>query len=342
MLRPIWKDYFVSFGNEDVVDYNIGYMSGDEFVEVYSGRAFKKPTSDSLDIKINDICHDFIKHTLPILSQEEYDSITLPVKFQVNRVHSYGGVELVDEVEFTNDWSYDYGFDYATRESLSSPINGHIDSRQWLFWTNLNKEDVTAMVTLKTGETFPIIVDVSGSADFNEDFNNDFAKSLRSTGLRTISLNLSEWDVAKVVINDVEYHSVNGCPRYCLYYINAYGGWDSFLIEGSAKEVDNLTRETFSRICDNRNSSNREKVNHLTEITKRITLNTSWLSDAQSLRMHNLLNSTDVYLHDLDNGLLHPVVLVNGSTEYKTYKTNGGKLVNYSFEVEFANKRVRR
>lgn len=341
MLQPIWKDYFVSFGNEDMVEYNIGYMSGGRFVEIFFGRAIRKPKSDSLTIKINDICHDYIRQTLPTLSQEEYSKIEFPLTFYVHKKVNASWYE-VDEVQFSPDWSYDYDFNYGIANKLSCPINGHIDSRQWLFWTNLNEEEVVAMVTLKTGETFPIIADLRADADFNEDFNDDFIKSLRSVGLQTIKINLSEWDVDKVVINDVEYKSVNGCPRYCMYYLNAYGGWDSFLIEGSAKETDSLSRETYSRIVDNRNPSNRSMVNHMTEITKRISLNTSWLSDDQSLRMHHLLNSTDVYLHDLENGLIHPVVLQNTTTEYKTFKTNGGKLVNYAFEVEFANKRVRR
>jgi hypothetical protein len=37
-----------------------------------------------------------------------------------------------------------------------------------------------------------------------------------------------------------------------------------------------------------------------------------------------------------------PVVLTNTTTEYKTYKGNGGQLVNYAIEVAFANDRIRR
>ena len=73
-----------------------------------------------------------------------------------------------------------------------------------------------------------------------------------------------------------------------------------------------------------------------------MTLHTSWMSDEAAARMHNLLNSTDVYLCDMVNDMMIPVILTNTTTEYKTYKGNGGKLVNYAIEVEFANQRVRR
>jgi hypothetical protein len=58
--------------------------------------------------------------------------------------------------------------------------------------------------------------------------------------------------------------------------------------------------------------------------------------------MHHLLNSTDVYLHDLERGIILPVVLDASSTPYKTYKGEGGKLVNYSIEVSIAQTRMRR
>ena len=73
-----------------------------------------------------------------------------------------------------------------------------------------------------------------------------------------------------------------------------------------------------------------------------MTLHTSWLSDDESSRMHHLLNSTEVYLFNLEKQEMIPVVLKNTITEYKTYKGNGGKLVNYAIEVEFANERTRK
>lgn len=342
MLQPIWKDYYVDLGEGQSFEWNIGCQPSNTYYEIFNGRSWVKPKENSVRVKINDICLNFLRHTLPLLPEYEYSTTKLPITFYIHKRNDVGDWEEVDSVEFAPDWSYDYDFDYSIRKGLSVPINGHIDNRQWLFWTSLNGDQVTAKVTLKSGDSFNIIADLVGSADFNMDFNNDFGKALKSPGMPTIAIDLSQWDVDKVTINNDEYRVMSGCARYCLYYLNAYGGWDSLLIEGSAKESDSLTRHTFTHISDNTSPSNRGVVNHVTEITKKMTLNTSWLSDEESGRMHNLLNSIDAYLHDLEKGEVIPVVLKNSATEYKTFRNNGGKLVDYSIEVEFANKRMRR
>ena len=337
MLQPIWKDYYVTLGNEDVVEYNVGCEPSGMYKEIYVGKAWRRPNEETIRVKINDICYNYVKQIMPLLSEDEYANMELPITFYIHKKVNGNWYE-VDSVQFVPDWSYDYSFNYADKHGLSFPINGHIDNRQFVFWTNLKGDVLTAVVTLKNGET----ISIAPSEDFNNDFNSDFATALRSIGLKTFVVDLSHYDVAKVEIQDQVYTIAPGCPRYCLYYLNAYGGWDSFLIEGGAKETDNITRKSFSRIVDNTNPSNREVVNYQSEIAKRMTLNTSWLSDEESARMHNLLNSTEVFMHDLENGQIVPVVLTNSTTEYKTYRNNGGKLVNYTIEVELANKRVRK
>ena len=113
-------------------------------------------------------------------------------------------------------------------------------------------------------------------------------------------------------------------------------------MEGNHSESDSLVRKTRSVEYDNSEQLNRGRKNYAVEITKRMTLHTSWMSDEESSRMHHLLNSPEVYLYDMEEGKFIPVLLTNTTTEYKTYKGNGGRLVNYAIEVEYANERVRR
>ena len=140
----------------------------------------------------------------------------------------------------------------------------------------------------------------------------------------------------------LHYFPINANLKYALYYRNAYGGVDVFLIEGNHKEVDNLTRHTREVEYDNSDVMNRGRQNYVNEISKSLILHTSWLTDEEASRMHHLLNSNEVYLYDIPNEKMIPVILKNTTTEYKTYKSNGCKLVDYAIEVEFANKRVRR
>ena len=137
-----------------------------------------------------------------------------------------------------------------------------------------------------------------------------------------------------VVINGVTYNVVDTCAKYVLYYQNAYGGYDSLLIEGMSSEEDAVSRKTMSDIDG--------KKNYLNDISKTITLHTSWMTDEESLRMHHLLNSNLVYLHDLELNEVYPVILNNSNTQYKTYKSNGCKLVNYTIDVTLAEYRRRK
>ena len=132
------------------------------------------------------------------------------------------------------------------------------------------------------------------------------------------------------------------CKEWVLYYVNAYGGWDSLLIEGNTMERDSLKRYTREMEYDNRETRNRGTQNYANEISKVYTLNTSWMSDAESLRMHHLLNSPEVYLFNINTGEIFPVVLNNTTTEFKTYKNNGCRLVNYTIEATIAQDRIRR
>ena len=164
-----------------------------------------------------------------------------------------------------------------------------------------------------------------------------------AAGSGTAVFDLSAWDnVASVTINGKTWEVVTDCREWVVYYVNAYGGWDSLLIEGNTIETDSLKRHTREMEYDNRSIQNRGTQNYVNEITKSYTLHTSWMSDAESLRMHHLLNSPEVYLFNINTGDMIPVTLNNTTTEFKTYKNNGGRLVNYTIDATLAQERIRR
>lgn len=337
MAVPIWKDYVLSLGEVDSIDFRI--LVGDSVI--YTGRSHKKPGETEPKIRINDICADYLQNTLPNLSQAEFSELTFPLTFEV-QVRSSSTWTTKGSVSFINDWSYDDSYNPATM-GMSFPINGRIDARQWVVYTAYNASTITATLTYTDGTTSQVIIPVEISADFSSDFNNDFAKTARAAASGTAVFDLSAWDnVASITINGKVFQIVTDCREWALYYVNAFGGWDSLLIEGLTSEKDNLTRHTREMEYDNRDSRNRSRQNYINEIEKTYTLNTSWLSDEESAMMHHLLNSTEVYLYNINSGDMLPVILDNTTTEYKTYKGNGGRLVNYTIEATIAHNRVRR
>ena len=335
---PIWKDFFAQLAGV----YRI--IVADTEDVIYSGYAQSKPGETSAQVRINDICADYLDNVLPTLSQAEFTRITLPVTFKVQlRVSGAQGYQWVDitTAQFINDWSYDYGYNAATM-GMSFPINGHIDARMPIVWTGLNVSEVNATITFKDGTTAQVIIAVAISNDFNADFNADFSRSVRSAGSGTAVFLPDAWDnVAKITVGNSTWEVVTECAEYALYYVNAYGGWDSLLIEGNTLEADTLKRYTREVVYDNRDIQNRGIDNYVNEVTKGFTFHTGWLLGDQGKRMHHLINSTDVYLYDIANEQMIPVTIPMTSCEYRT-KKNQGRLVDYTIQVQIAQNRIRR
>ena len=336
---PIWKDVFVTLGTGDSTQYRITIPDTGDVI--YSGKAFKRPGETNISARINDVCADYLENVLPILSQAEFTRISLPVTFKVQLRQGTQWVDIAT-AQFLNDWSYDYSYD-ATTMGMSFPINGHIDARMPIVWTGLNVSEVTATITFKDGTTAQVIIAVAISNDFNADFNADFSRSVRSAGSGTAVFLPDAWDnVAKITVGNSTWEVVTDCAEYALYYVNAYGGWDSLLIEGNTMEADTLKRYTREMVYDNRDIQNRGIDNYVNEVTKGFTVHTGWLLGDQGKMMHHLINSTDVYLYDIANEQMIPVTIPTTSCEYKTFKNQGNQLVNYTIQVQIAQNRIRR
>jgi len=339
MAVPIWKDYVVNLGVDTYIDYRVVIQDTGDII--FSGRSFVRPGDTYIYVRINDICADYLENVLPTLSQAEFSELSLPLTFNVQALRNGSWVDRAS-VQFLNDWSYDYGYNPATM-GMSFPINGHIDPRMPIVWTGLNVSEVNATIYFTDGTSSQVIIPVEITDDFNADFNADFSRSVRSAGSGTAVFFASDWDnVDRVVIGRSTFRVVTECAKYALYYVNAYGGWDCFLIEGNTLEADTLKRFTREMVYDNRDIQNRGVQNYVNEITKGFTFYSGWLLDDQGERMHHLINSTDVYLYDIARGQMIPVTIPTTSCEYRTYKNQGNKLVNYTIQVQIAQNRIRR
>ena len=332
MANSIWKDYYVNLGTAESIIYRI--KVGD--TTIYTGNSHLRPGQTKNIIRINDICADY-------LSQATAD--TYPVTFTIELLLKAAQDETADweyftEVQFINDWSYDESYNPET-QGMSFPIINRIHKSQWFIYTSYDATSLTATITLLDGSSKEWTLPVKVSSFLPQD--TDFTRDVMSAGKGTAVTEQRIWgNIDQITINGTTWKMVYGCYKYALYYLNAYGGWDTLLIEGNTQVTDNLTRHTRDAVYDNTEIQNRGTRNYLNEISKTFTLHTSWLSDDEASRMHHLLNSPNVYLLDMETKEMMPVVLTNTTTEYKTYKGNGGKLVNYTIEAIFAQERIRR
>lgn len=335
MANPIWKDYYIDLGSE----YSVHFRIMRDGALLYQGLAVKRPGESSNTIRINDICADYMRVPPPTFDE----GLTPSTVYTFSIMTSVNGSSwsIGESVQFIPDWSYDYSS--VQRTVLSDPVNGVLDPRQVLLWSTSQTGMITVTIRYAGGGSSQIFVPVTITADFNNDYNADFATSGVTVNGGTLAVDLSKYDdVAGVQIGSTVYTVAQACHRYVLYYRNVYGGWDSLLFEGTGKRTDALTRHEAQHGYDNRDSMSRGTLNYATEVAREYSLNTGWLTDEQSERMESVLGSTGAYLLDLVSGLTWPAVLTDTSIEHKTYDNNGRRLISYAVALRIAQEMVRR
>ena len=320
MAKPIWRDYYVDLGEAESIVYRISYTENNEQKVIFVGKSNMRPgAEDANQVRINDICADYLVTNVPNFKANGVVHDTYP-SFKIETFDEENGVWVqADAQTFTPDWSYE---DYFIEISgMAAPIKPIIDRRQALLYSVFN---ATTILYEQHGEIpNPQGISVNGSGTISV--------MHPSTALYT-----------GITINGQYYKYVDSCAEWVMHYVNAYGGWDSLLIDGNVSERDDLKRHNISQEYYNADARERGKRNFVNELTKVFTLHTGWLSDDESSRMHHLLNSTNVYMQNLVDGRIIPVVLTNSTTEYKTYKTNGRQMVDYTIEAEVAREMVRK
>lgn len=133
----------------------------------------------------------------------------------------------------------------------------------------------------------------------------------------------------------------NYCGRFALIYLEPSGKWGSYLMEGTYSISDTFNSYTTERNYDNQ-TLEFGKDRHINEVSTQYELNTGWLSDSDSeLFAKNILRSIKVYLQDIDNNKIIPVIITDSNVERKRYK-NEKALISYSVTVEEShNKEIR-
>lgn len=328
MAIPIWKDKFVSLTNIASSEFRILLGSNNDVI--YSGKAFRAPGDTATRIRINDICADYLKG----MDEDIFYAGTIPVQFLVQAKSGTSWVTK-ETVQFLNDWSYDSGYSAATN-GMAFPINGKIDARMPILLTKPSSATVTASLRYKNGTTTSVTMSMVYSALHDVDFP-------RLCGAPTYYLPTGQYsNLDTITIGAVQYKVVTECAKYAVYYVNAYGGWDCFLIEGGVMETDNIERHLRGVDTDNLYPANRGIDNYVSVVNKLFTFHTGWLSDEQSSRMHHLINATEVYILDLAQDIMLPVTVIDTAMDHKTFENQGNKMVNYTFQVQVAQHRIRR
>lgn len=163
-----------------------------------------------------------------------------------------------------------------------------------------------------------------------------------SSGVSTYVVDASNYIGAQIRFSGVTIYDVNYCGDAALYYRNAAGGYDAFLLEGKVQRTDKYTQQDYHKAYDN-TTIEFGRTRYITEITASYELHTGYLKDDEAKRLvKNLFPSTRVWLHLLDDDIITPVVITDTSATELTYKNNGEKLVAYTIKVDASQTADRR
>lgn len=332
---PIWKDIEYDFGSIDQIDYSVYKVEKQRVINtwvnvdvlIFKGRTCKRPTDVGNKILVNKICQNYMEP--PFLGKGD---IGANGGYGVFKLKTEDGSTTYRTYRFVNDWSY--STDFRTG-ALSHPIlkDRKVAKNQLLPFTvfgNAEKVGVPYGIKYQEGYTDKYGKEVPDWNNTSYVINNVatevFPNGDRGKGAKSYYIGDTEWEV------------VDDCTEYVLYYVNPWGGYDWFPIRAKIEEKDSITAYTY---IQNYNNQTWEfgKRRYLSEITKRYTLHTQWMSEDESSRMWYLLQSNVIYLHNLKTNEIQPVVLTNTEQQHK--KRLRGSRISYTIEVELSQHRER-
>ena len=342
LYKPIWEDVAATSVNS-TMEYTITNEDGEV---LYSGKAMAEPNNDKAEINVNKICSNYLSNDIGYDLDGDggftynYDYAKL---FKINEKNdSLAGQTTIAQYRFYNSYAYDKELDNIFNsdpikreydiESLTYKVV--VDRRQLFMCSAYNRsEEALQMVAryVKSGK----IYDVHTLALDNTAQLVYFPKSYYANKLIDYFLLGSNKGTMYGVIQDT-------CYDYCLYYVNAYGGWDSLLIKGNVKKVDDIKAHYYTKHCNNNSRSNFAKTNYQNDITTSYELHTDWFTDDEQSRLHHLLESPCVYLHNLNTDKIDSVIITNNKCEYKTFTNNGKKKWHNTINVECSQTKIRK
>lgn len=337
--RPTWADFYSTIGTGVSLPFTI--RKGSNPV-IYSGTIYSKSgSSETLMVNVAPVIRDYVMATYCQPDQQPNARNTDVLENSIMEFRVYQGSTLKDTIYYYLDYSLETLANTLSSCMRNDPIIARFTPTQGVFLTSFS--------TSLTAATWK-------DDDGREDPANYF--SFAFTGITTQWLGEEDerwstyktFDVSKMTPygKKVYFQIMPDCHRWCLDYLNAWGGWDSLLIEGTWREIDGYERgqyRTGDGLVTDSNvyvRNRRDKTDCLNTITKRYELNTALLTDDEASRMHHLLGSTNVYLRDLtlaEEYCSWAANITDSECEYK--KHDGGTWAQYRIQVEISQQLTR-
>lgn len=142
VTASIWKDtYYTS--DSDVLAY---YIKTEDDKVIFAGKAYRIPSDNTVKIKINSICSNYLNNDLgPLLEANKSDDsmVNSAADDALRTFYLYKADNtLLETYKFLYDWSYDFNFQSNLIPVMSRPINRRKAANMYSVFTSYREGKV--------------------------------------------------------------------------------------------------------------------------------------------------------------------------------------------------------
>ena len=324
---PIWKTMNIEI---PIVTPFYTIKKGDDLI--FSGKVYAQKTDLARSINVNDIIEDYTSDGIDITSSQRWQKTENEKVFTLATGVNETEMSDMFNLVVTDDWSY---ADRARTYFTSDPICYTLDSRQYFVFSVQNRYSDT--LPSYSYQTDLVSVDGVETGDYKVVSDESYTQIIKDIS------NLKTIDITEMNnVDDTRYFKVCTTKnKYCLYYKNLYGGYDSILLNPTSQLSASITDNTLTTDYDT-TVLGHYKRSYRKTIQNKWTLKTNLLNDTQSEKMRHIYTSNQMWLHNLETGKLYAVNPVDKTFTEKTYKSNKHKPLSYTITVEEAYTQDRR
>lgn len=324
---PIWKTMSIEI---PIVTPFYTIKKGDDLI--FSGKVYAQKTDSVRSINVNDIIEDYTSDGLDITSSQRWQKTENEKVFTIATGVNETEMSDMFNLVVADDWSY---ADRARTYFTSDPICYTLDSRQYFVFSVQNRYGDT--LPSYSYQTDLVSVDGVESGDYKVVSDESYTQIIKDIS------NIKTIDITEMNnVDDTRYFKVCTTKnKYCLYYKNLYGGYDSILLNPTSQLSASITDNTLTTDYDT-TVLNHYKRSYSKTIQNKWTLKTNLLNDTQSEKMRHIYTSNQMWLHNLETGKLYAVNPVDKTFTEKTFKSNKHKPISYTITVEEAYTQDRR
>lgn len=324
---PIWKTMNIEI---PIVTPFYTIKKGDDLI--FSGKVYAQKTDSVRSVNVNDIIEDYTSDSIDITSSQRWQKTENEKVFTLATGVNETEMSDMFNLVVTDDWSY---ADRARTYFTSDPICYTIDSRQYFVFSVQNRYGDT--LPSYSYQTDLVSVDGVETGDYKVVSDESYTQIIKDIS------NLKTIDITEMNnVDDTRYFKVCTTKnKYCLYYKNLYGGYDSILLNPTSQLSASITDNTLTTDYDT-TVLNHYKRSYSKTIQNKWSLKTNLLNDTQSEKMRHIYTSNQMWLHNLETGKLYAVNPVDKTFTEKTFKSNKHKPISYTITVEEAYTQDRR